>query len=75
MKKILNTILIASVLSLSANFALAKKSQVSDEALLAKKQKEIQIIEPEKEVKVNHKREIKKLKSNATTKGNFFKRS
>lgn len=69
MKKILNTILIASVLSLSANFVLAKKVKSVDETMLAaKKEKEIQIVEPEKNVKVNHKKEIKKLKSNARSK-------
>lgn len=69
MKKVINTILVASVLALSANFADAKKSKAPDEAMLAaKKEKEIQIIEPEKNVKVNHKKEIKKLKSNAKTK-------
>lgn len=69
MKKVINTILIASVLSLSANFALAKKAKSVDETMLAsKKEKEIQIVEPEKNVKVNHKKEIKKLKSNARSK-------
>lgn len=69
MKKILNTLLIASVLSLSANIAMAKKSKAVDETMLAaKKEKEIHIVEPEKNVKVNHKKEIKKLKSNAKTK-------
>ena len=69
MKKILNTILIASILSLSANFVLAKKVKSVDETMLAaKKEKEIQIVEPEKNVKVNHKKEIKKLKSNARSK-------
>ena len=49
MKKVINTILIASVLSLSANFALAKKAKSVDETMLAsKKEKEIQIVEPEK---------------------------
>lgn len=70
MKKILNTLLIASVLSLSANVAIAKKAaKTIDETMLAaKKEKEIHIVEPEKNVKVNHKKEIKKLKSNARTK-------
>ncbi len=35
---------------------------------LQRKKKEIQIVEPEKNVKVNHKKEIKKLKSNARSK-------
>lgn len=69
MKKILNTLLIASVLSLGANIAMAKKSKAVDETMLAaKKEKEIHIVEPEKNVKVNHKKEIKKLKSYARTK-------
>lgn len=69
MKKVLNTILIASVLSLSANIVFAKKVKNTDEIMLAsKKEKEIHIVEPEKNVKVNHKKEIKKLKSNAKTK-------
>ncbi len=37
MKKVINTILIASVLSLSANFALAKKAKSVDETMLASK--------------------------------------
>ena len=64
MKKVFNTILIASVLVLSSNFAVAKKAKPSDSELIASKDKEIHIIEPEKEVKVNQKTEIKKLKSN-----------
>ncbi len=61
MKKIYNVILIASVLALGSNFAFAKKAKVNDELIASKKEKEIQIIEPEKEVKVNHKKEIKNL--------------
>ena len=68
MKKVFNTILIASVLVLSSNFAVAKKAKPSDSDLIASKDKEIHIIEPEKEVKVNQKTEIKKLKSNQRTK-------
>ncbi len=68
MKKVFNTILIASVLALSSNFAFAKKVNTSDSDLIASKDKEIHIIEPEKEVKVNQKTEIKKLKSNQRTK-------
>lgn len=68
MKKVFNTILIASVLVLSSNFAVAKKAKPSDSELIASKDKEIHIIEPEKEVKVNQKTEIKKLKSNQRTK-------
>ena len=62
MKKIFNIILIASVLAAGSNFAFAKKVKAPDETLVAKKDKEIQIIEPEKEVKVNQRKEIKKLK-------------
>ena len=68
MKKIYNVILIASVLALGSNFAFAKKAKVNDDLIASKKEKEIQIIEPEKEVKVNHKKEIKKLKSNQRSK-------
>jgi len=72
MKKIFNVILIASVLSLSANFAYAKKSKTVDENLIAKKDKEITIVAPEK-TKVNKKREIKKLKYNAKSKASTSK--
>jgi len=68
MKKILNAILIASIITLGADFAIAKKAEQAkvDETLLAaKKDKQIQIVEPEKNVKVNQRKEIKKLKSNA----------
>ena len=69
MKKILNAILIASIITAGTNFAFAKKAKTADESMLAaKKYKEIHIIEPEKEVKVNQRKEIKKLKSNAKTK-------
>lgn len=61
MKKILNTILIASVLVAGTNFAFAKKIKSAAETNLEKKDKEIQIIAPEKEVKVNQKKEIKSL--------------
>ena len=53
MKKVLNILLIASVITLGSNFAVAKKTQATDENMLAaKKEKEIQIIEPEKEVRL-----------------------
>ena len=68
MKKIFNTILILSIISLGANYAQAKKTKPVEEDLVAKKEKEIQIIEPEKEVKVNRKKEIKKLNSHAKSK-------
>ena len=69
MKKILNAILIASIITAGTNITFAKKAKSVDESMLAaKKEKEIRIIEPEKEVKVNHKKEIKKLKSNARKK-------
>lgn len=64
MKKIFNAILILSVILLGVNFAQAKKVKPVAQDLVAKKDKEIQIIAPEKEVKVNEKREIKKLNSN-----------
>ena len=73
MKKILNTILIASVLVAGTNFAFAKKIKSAAETNLEKKDKEIQIIAPEKEVKVNQKKEIKKLKSNQRTKATSSK--
>lgn len=75
MKKVLNLIIAVSILSLSGNCVFAKKvAKNPDKALHgAKKEKEIQIIQPEKEVKVNQKREIKKLKSNAKTKVNSSK--
>ena len=65
MKKILNIILVASVLAIGTNCALAKKNNETD--LVAKKGKEVVIVKPEK-VKVNAKKEIKKQKSNAKNK-------
>lgn len=72
MKKIFNVILIASVLAISSNFAVAKKVKNIDDSLVAKKDKEIQIVD-EKEQKVNHKTEIKRLKSNEKTKATTSK--
>lgn len=68
MKKIFNLILVLSIISLGINIAQAKKVKPAAADLVAKKDKEIQIIEPEKEVKVNQKREIKKLNSNQKSK-------
>ncbi len=68
MKKIYNLILIASVLSLGSSMAFAKKAKVNDDLLVSKKEKEIRIVEQEKEVKVNQKKEIKRLKSNQKSK-------
>ena len=65
MKKILNIILVASVLVVGTNCAIAKKSTEVD--TVVKKEKEVVIVKPEK-VKVNAKKEIKKQKSNAKTK-------
>ena len=70
MKKILNIILVASVLVVGTNCALAKKSSEVD--AVAKKEKEVVIVKPEK-VKVNAKKEIKKQKSNAKTKAKSSK--
>lgn len=72
MKKIFNVILIASVLAIGSNFAIAKKVKNIDDSLVAKKDKEIQIVD-EKEQKVNHKTEIKRLKSNEKTKATTSK--
>ena len=72
MKKVFNVILIASVLAVGSNFAMAKKAKNIDESLVAKKDKEIQIVD-EKEQKVNQKTEIKRLKSNEKTKMNTSK--
>ena len=55
MKKILNIILVASVLVVGTNCALAKKSTEVD--AVAKKEKEVVIVKPEK-VKVNTKNEL-----------------
>lgn len=71
MKKIFKVLLIASVLTISANFACAKKAPKNSD-LIAKKDSEIHIINPEV-VKVNHKREIKKQKSNDKTRVNNAK--
>lgn len=65
MKKIFNVLLIASVLALSANVSMAKRLTKEEKAA---KKDAVQIIEPEKEVKVNQRKEIKKLKSNQRTK-------
>ncbi len=73
MKKILNAILIASIITAGGSIAFAKKVKPADENLVAKKDKEIRIIEPEKEVKVNQKKEIKKLNSNQKTKAKSSK--
>lgn len=70
MKKIVNILIIASVVALSGNSVLAKKQQVDENLLASKKQKEIQIVEPDN-VKVNHKTEIKKMKSNANLRQNL----
>lgn len=72
MKKIFNVILIASVLAIGSNFAVAKKVKNIDDSLVAKKDKKIQIVD-EKEQKVNHKTEIKRLKSNEKTKATTSK--
>lgn len=72
MKKIFNVILIASVLAIGSNFAVAKKVKNIDDSLVAKKDKEIQIVD-EKEQKVNHKTEIKRLKSNEKAKATTSK--
>ena len=72
MKKIFNVILIASVLAIGSNFAVAKKVKNIDDSLVAKKDKEIQIVD-EKGQKVNHKTEIKRLKSNEKTKATTSK--
>ena len=72
MKMIFNVILIASVLAIGSNFAVAKKVKNIDDSLVAKKDKEIQIVD-EKEQKVNHKTEIKRLKSNEKTKATTSK--
>ena len=72
MKKVFNVILIASVLAIGSNFAVAKKVKNIDDSLVAKKDKEIQIVD-EKEQKVNHKTEIKRLKSNEKTKATTSK--
>lgn len=72
MKKIFNVILIASVLAIGSNFAVARKVKNIDDSLVAKKDKEIQIVD-EKEQKVNHKTEIKRLKSNEKTKATTSK--
>lgn len=66
MKKVFNIVLIASVLVLSSNFAMAKKSKNIDNSLVAKKDKEIQIVD-EKNQKVNQRTEIKRLQSNEKT--------
>lgn len=87
MKKIFNVFLIASVIALGSTGVFAKKVKTEkvktdnvksetvnseQRTLLAKKEKPITIVEPEKE-KVNHKKEIKRLKSNAKSKMNSSK--
>ncbi len=65
MKKILNIALIVSVIVLSSGSTLAKNKttkQVQGDT------ERVEIIKPEKNTKVNQKKEIKRLKSNAVTK-------
>ncbi len=66
MKKVLNLLLICSVVAFSSVVANAEdaKQQVD----IAKKPEEIHIVKPEKEKKVNKKRERKKNADNAKTK-------
>ncbi len=67
MKKVLNIVLIASVLVAGSNFAFAKKSSDSGTIPASKNGKEVVIVKTEK-VKPNLKKEIKKQKSHAKTK-------
>ena len=66
MKKFLNIVLVASVLTFGSTCAFAKKT-ANDVDIVVKKDKEVVIVKPEK-VKLNAKNEIKKQKSHAKTK-------
>ncbi len=64
MKKMFNVLLIASVLTVSGNIALSKSVKKEK----AEKKNAVHIVEPEDNVKVNKRKEIKKLKSNQKSK-------
>ncbi len=66
MKKILNIVLICSVLTISSGACFAKQKS-SETANIAKKPEEIHIVKPEKKKKVNKKEEHKKNLENAKT--------
>lgn len=67
MKKVLNIILIASILALGTNTVIAKRVKTDENSAKMKKNQEVRIVEPDN-VKVNQRKEIKKLKSNQRTK-------
>ena len=69
MKKIVNLFLICSIVALSTSPLMAKETAAATQTEnIAKKPDEIHIVEPEKEKKVNKKRERKKNIDNAKTK-------
>ena len=69
MKKIVNLFLICSIVVLSTSPLMAKETAAATQTEnIAKKPDEIHIVEPEKEKKVNKKRERKKNIDNAKTK-------
>lgn len=70
MKKVLNVLLICSVLTLTGNLAFAKNAETKavDTTNIAKKPEKIEIVKPEKKKKVNLKREKRKNAENAKSK-------
>ncbi|MBS5801843.1 MAG: TolC family protein [Brachyspira sp.] len=68
MKKILNLVLICSVLTISSASVLAKDKAEQANVNIAKKPEEIQIVKPEKKKKVNKREERRKNAENAKSK-------
>ena len=70
MKKILNLVLICSVLTISSASVLAKDKAEQANVNIAKKPEEIHIVKPEKKKKVNKREERRKNAENAKSKKN-----
>ena len=68
MKKILNILLICSVLAISSGNVLAKDVKTQEPVNIAKKPEEIHIVKPEKKKKVSKRQERKKNAENAKSK-------
>ena len=68
MKKILNILLICSVLAISSGSVLAKDAKTQEPVNIAKKPEEIHIVKPEKKKKVSKRQERKKNAENAKSK-------
>ena len=68
MKKILNLVLICSVLTISSTAVLAKDKAAQANVNIAKKPEEIHIVKPEKNKKINKREERRKNAENAKSK-------